>query len=131
MVRRGLVLLAMSIVLIGALWYSQRRTSPARVSGFLEAEEIRVGSRVGGRVRRVLVAEGQDVGRGELLVELEPYDLPDRLAASEALRAQAEANYTRLMNGYRPEEIAQAQARVRPVESESGEASTRPTASGN
>jgi multidrug resistance efflux pump len=112
MVQRGVALVLLSIVLMSALWYSQRRTTAVRVSGFLEADEIRVGSRVGGRVRRVLVAEGQAIGRGELLIELEGYDLPERLAAAKALLAQAEANYDRLRNGYRAEEIAQAKARV-------------------
>ena len=47
--------------LIGSLVYSQRGHGPLKVSGFVEAHQIRVGSRIGGRVHRVAVEEGQIV----------------------------------------------------------------------
>src|SRR3954468_605569 len=45
------IVLVVIVALMGvALWLSQRRTIEPKVSGFIEADEIRVGSRVGGRV---------------------------------------------------------------------------------
>lgn len=90
----------------GALLWSQRRTGPVKVSGFIEADEIRVGSRVGGRVAKVPAVEGQTVKAGDVLVELEPFDLLER-------KAEASARLEKLVNGPRPQEIAAAEARLR------------------
>jgi multidrug resistance efflux pump len=90
----------------GALLYSKRRTQPLKVSGFIEADEIRVGSRVGGRVTKVPAVEGQLVKAGQTLLELEPYDLAEK-------RAEAAARLDKLKNGPRPQEIAAAAARLR------------------
>jgi multidrug resistance efflux pump len=103
---RAIVLIAAVIVMAAALMYSQRRTQPLKVSGFIEADEIRVGSRVGGRVAKVLAVEGQKVKAGNVLVELEPFDLAER-------RAEAAARLDKLKNGPRPQEIAAAEARLR------------------
>lgn len=111
-VRRIIAFLVVLTVLIALLGYSQRRTTPVTVSGYIEADEIRLGSRVGGRVHRVLVEEGQSVSAGELMVELEPYDLMERLAEAEAVLNQQNALYELRKSGYRSEEVAQAEARV-------------------
>jgi RND family efflux transporter MFP subunit len=85
----GVILVA--AVLAVAIFFSQLRRQPLKVSGFIEADEIRVGSRVGGRVQRVPVSEGQQVKLGDLLIELEPYDLNERLAEAMAKIEQATA----------------------------------------
>ncbi|WP_339734208.1 HlyD family efflux transporter periplasmic adaptor subunit [uncultured Gimesia sp.] len=110
--KRILGLVVLSAVLIAALILSQNRHVPLKVSGFLEADDIRPGSRVGGRVKQVLIEEGQSVSKGDLLFELEPYDLLERRAEAVAGLAEAKANYDKLVAGYRIEEIAQAQAQV-------------------
>lgn len=106
----GLFLLAVALLI--ALVFSQNRRVPLKVSGFLEADDIRPGSRVGGRVKRVLIKEGQSVSKGDLLIELEPYDLLERRAEAVAGLAKAKANYQKLVSGFRVEEIAQAKARI-------------------
>jgi multidrug resistance efflux pump len=113
MFRRLVALLLLVMLLITAILYDQYRAVPRKVSGFLEADEIRVGSRVGGRVRAVHVQEGERVAKGQLLVELEPFDLRERLREAEAQLAAREADVQRLEHGYRAEEIAQAEARYR------------------
>jgi len=67
-------------VLISLLYYDQARRAPLKVSGFIEADEIRLGSRVGGRVAKVEEAckEGRKVSAGELLISLEEFDLGAR-----------------------------------------------------
>ncbi len=111
MQKRLLAIAAVSVVLLIMLFQSQRRSGPLKVSGFIESDEVRVGSRVGGRVKAVPVAEGQSVPRGELLVELEPFQLLEQKAQADALLAEAQAEFERLTAGFRPEEIAQAKAR--------------------
>lgn len=105
----GAILIAAGIV--SWLYWQQTRTVPFVVSGFIEADEIRVGSRVGGRVAEVMVAEGQAVHKDEPLFRIDPFDLNEQLAQAQATLAAYRAEHKRLSDGYRPEEVAQAVAR--------------------
>lgn len=110
MTTRIFVFAALVVALAALLAYSQLRTQPRKVSGFIEADEIRLGSRVGGRVKRVAAQEGQRTTAGDVLVELEPFDLVERRAEAEARLSAAKAEHARLVDGFRPEEIEQAAA---------------------
>lgn len=111
MPKRILAAAIVVVCLMGVLVWSQQRRDPLKVSGVIEADEIRLGSRVGGRVARVHVIEGQAVKVGEALVELEPYQLRELLAQARGELARAQADLDRVLNGFRPEEIAQAKAK--------------------
>lgn len=111
MIRRLVLFVAAALVLVAGLLYSQRPRGPLKVSGFVESDEIRIGSRVGGRVAKVLVEEGQPVRRGDALVELEPFNLLEQQAKARGELAEAQAEYDRLYAGYRIEEQAQARAK--------------------
>ncbi len=112
MISRFLVLALIVAGLAVALLYSQRQTGPYKVSGVVEADEIRVGSRVGGRVKAVQVAEGSRVKAGDVLVTLEAFDLPDRRAEADARCRQLQAQLERLEKGPRPQEVAAAKDRL-------------------
>jgi multidrug resistance efflux pump len=116
MIRRLLPVVVVAAALIGLIAFNQLRGRPTQVSGFIEADEIRLGSRVGGRVAQVLVVEGQRVRRGQVLVELEPFDWLELQRGAVATQAAAQAEFERLSAGFRPEEILQAQARVAQLE---------------
>lgn len=108
---RLLVVLILLLMMGAAAWLLRRPLDqPFVVSGFVEADRARVGSRVGGRVAEVMVREGQRVAAGETLYRLEAFDLEQQLAEAEAQAAAADAEMQRLKEGYRAEEIAQAQA---------------------
>lgn len=96
--------------LIGWLTWNQTRTPPFVVSGFIEADTVRVGSRIGGRIAEVLVDEGSIVEPGTPLLRIDPFDLNEQLAQSRATLAALEAEFARLKAGYRAEEIEQARA---------------------
>ncbi len=112
MSKRILLPLVLVSLLVALLIYSQRRHEPLKVSGFIEANEIRIGSRVGGRVSAVRVEEGRRVEPGQVLVELEPYDLRERLAEAQSGLERLQATLSKLKAGPREQEIAVAQARV-------------------
>ena len=97
--------------IIGWLYWQQTRRPSLIVSGYIEADQIRVGSRVGGRVSRVLVQEGEHVEAGAPLIEIDPFDLDDQWAEAEAALAAAQADAARLTAGFRSEDIEQARAR--------------------
>lgn len=106
-----------AVVLVALLLRSQWIAEPLKVSGFIEADEIRLGSRVGGRVREVHIEEGQEITAGTLLVELEPFDFQERRAEADARREQQAARYRQIKDGFREEEIAAANARYRQLTS--------------
>jgi multidrug resistance efflux pump len=112
MIQRIALILLVCLLLTGGLVYSQRRTGPLKVSGFVESDEIRIGSRVGGRVKAVFVEEGDFAKRDQRLVELEPFQLLEQLAQARAQLAQMEADSQRLDAGYLPEEKDQSKAKL-------------------
>lgn len=96
---------------LGWFYWQEHRFKPLVVSGFIEAHDVRVGSRIGGRVAEVLVEEGANVAANAPLLRLDPFDLKQTLAESEARRGAAAARLDRLVAGYRTEEIEQARAK--------------------
>lgn len=111
MPRRLIVVGILVVLLLAALAYSQRPPRAFSVSGYIEADEIRVGSRLGGRIAEVLVTEGQPVKAGQTLVRLEEFDLGRRVEEAQANLAARRAELDRLVHGFREEEVAQALAR--------------------
>lgn len=93
------------------LYVQQSRPVAFVVSGFVEADDVRVGSRVGGRVASVAVNEGDRVHAGATLFTLDMFDWQQRLAQAQAMLASAVADHARLSAGYRPEEVSQTRAR--------------------
>ncbi len=100
----------LAFTLVGVLIYSQSRPAANQVSGIIEADEIRLGSRVGGRVESVSVDEGDQVTQGMSLIQFEPFDILQRREQAVAELAQREAALEKLKAGLRPEEVAQAKA---------------------
>jgi multidrug resistance efflux pump len=113
MKRKGILVLLVLLIGAGAAWlwwYVRQRQAGERLelSGSIEANTVEVGSLVGGRVARVLVAEGDTVRSGQPLLAFES-DLPDlELAQQRAVVAQAEAELARVRRGPRDEERRQA-----------------------
>jgi membrane fusion protein YbhG len=110
MLAKILLFLLVIGALVGGVLARQQQDGPPVVSGLIESEEVRLGSRVGGRVATVLVEEGQAVRAGDVLVTLEPFDLHERVAQARAELAAHRASLARLEAGLRPEEVAQVEA---------------------
>lgn len=109
--KKALFFILLACAAVAILYWSQSRTAAFSVSGILEADEIRIGSRVGGRVAEVLAREGDVVVAGQTLVRLEPFDLESQLAEAERLLEARRQEHIKLQRGPRSEEILQAQAR--------------------
>jgi HlyD family secretion protein len=115
--KRLVIILGVVAVLSVAGWfiYQQFTSAPQRIltlQGNIDIRQVNVGFRVTGRVKEMKLEEGDVVHAGDLIATLDdvPYQDQERLA--EAQVAQAQANYTKMLNGYRPEEIAQARAQL-------------------
>jgi len=79
-----------------------------KFGGYVEAEKIEVGSRVGGRVAKVFVEEGDEVAAGELLVQFETTQTEAQLAAARHRVSRLRAVLDKAVAGPRPQEIAVA-----------------------
>ena len=104
------ILVALCLLGAGYAWWRSNGQSSFVVSGIVEADDIHIGSKVGGRVLKVVAKEGQTVKGGETLVLLEPKEFDASLAEAQAVLRQAQAKYGLVSAGSRPEEIEQAEA---------------------
>ncbi len=102
----------MAVVAVGgyALWSVSANDLSFVISGTIAADDVHVGSKVGGRVLKVVAKEGQMVKAGETLVLLEPRELDVSLTEVQASLRQAEAKYALMSAGFSKEDIEQAEA---------------------
>jgi multidrug resistance efflux pump len=132
----GIVVIALGGAALGWYWTFGRHQGSLQLPGTVEVQEVRLGSKVGGRVAEVLIREGDLVQPGQLLVRFEAPELEaqreqwaarvqsmvaaldkarngartEEKEAARAAAAAAQARYERLKAGSRAEEIRQAQA---------------------
>ena len=83
-----------------------------RVSGYVEATEVRVAAEVGGRLIDLNVAEGNRVKAGDIVAQLDTADIALALQRAAAERQAADAQLRLLVAGARPEDIRQAEAQL-------------------
>jgi HlyD family secretion protein len=106
----------MAVGLLGGLLLTGCRheavSTVPRASGYVEATEIRIASKVPGRVVEVLVVEGVRVEAGQRLVTLSTTETDLALRQVRADRDQAQAQWRLLRAGSRPEEVQQAEAQA-------------------
>src|SRR3989441_487957 len=100
-----LIILAAAVALAATGLYAGwfHRDTALQGSGTVEARNIRVGSKIGGRIDKVLVREGDTVQPGQVLITFDDKEL-------QASLEQSRANAEKAQRGYRPEEIASAEA---------------------
>ncbi|MGA6973220.1 MAG: efflux RND transporter periplasmic adaptor subunit [Candidatus Binatus sp.] len=73
------------------LWPPEDR-STIKVVGMIEAPEVNITSRIGGRIKQLDLIEGDHVEKGQVVAVIEDVDLKNQLAKSNADLAHAEAN---------------------------------------
>ncbi len=95
-----------------APWAAPQDTGTVFGSGTVDATEVAAAFRVAGILSQRPVEEGSLVKAGELLAALDERESVARLHQAEAAQQAAEARLRDLEQGYRPQEIAEAQALV-------------------
>jgi multidrug resistance efflux pump len=96
----------------GVWWRFRREPTELQLPGTVETQEVRLSSRVGGRVAKVLVNESDLIEPGTVIVELEMPELDAQRAHFVAQKQAAEAVLEKLERGPREEEKAAAKAAV-------------------
>jgi multidrug resistance efflux pump len=105
----GGALLAAILVTLG-FWPLRLRRESLQLPGVVEIQEVRLGSKIGGRVAAVLVNEGDIVQPDQPLVRIDVPELEAQKIQWEARLKQMEADLEKQKNGSRAEEIAQAKS---------------------
>jgi multidrug resistance efflux pump len=106
----GALVIAAIAVSLGFFWPFGRNGKELHIPGTVEIFEIRLGSKVGGRVAQVYVKEGEEVEAGRELVRFETPELDAQKAQLEQRLAAARAEYKKAKDGPRPQERADALA---------------------
>lgn len=88
------------------------------VSGHVEATDVRVSTKVGGRLETFTLEEGDRVESGQQIAGIDTVDIRLALDSARAEREQAEADLDLRVAGPRKEEIAEAEAQVKAAEAE-------------
>jgi RND family efflux transporter MFP subunit len=95
------------------------RQDSVAASGSVEGSETAdIAFQVSGRVARVFVEEGQHVGRGQLLAELDATDYRNALDAASAQKQVAEALAQKASAGLRKQEVEEARIELSRSEDE-------------
>ncbi|HEY3781350.1 MAG TPA: HlyD family efflux transporter periplasmic adaptor subunit [Fimbriimonadaceae bacterium] len=106
--RRVIIIPLVVAGLLAGGWFIDRNraASESTLSGFFENEPTLTASRIGGRVEKILVKEGDVVHKGQPLVLMEDQSIKSSVEAQKAAEEQAQENYHELAAGSRPEDIA-------------------------
>jgi HlyD family secretion protein len=107
----GAILLVIALAGGGGYWlWSLGKPKVLRLPGVVEVQEVRLGSKVGGRVEKLLIREGDIVTPDQPLLEFEAPELKNQRLQAKAKLDSAEAELARAIAGARKEEKAAAEA---------------------
>jgi multidrug resistance efflux pump len=91
-------------------WPFHHEPDVLRLPGVVETQEVRLGSKIGGRVAQVYVKEGITVKAGDKLVRFAVPELEAQRGQLEARLQAAHAEWEKAWNGPRPEDIRYAES---------------------
>ncbi|MCP3872142.1 MAG: biotin/lipoyl-binding protein [Desulfobacteraceae bacterium] len=108
MVSNKLLLFLFLVVIIGIYTiagYFIISPEPLIIQGEVEAAQIRVSSKIAGRVETLHIKEGNSVEKGQLLVSIESPEIDAKLKQAKAAKRAATAQKTKADKGTRKEKI--------------------------
>jgi multidrug resistance efflux pump len=109
----GLLVVVLLAAAGGAAWLFgpfRSHRSALVLSGTVEIQEVRLGSKLGGRVKSVSVREGERVTAGQEIVRFDTPELDTQRDQLQARLRAAEADLLKARRGPRPEEKAEGKA---------------------
>lgn len=113
-----LFLVVVGATTFGIFWYYSDGNSTLHLYGTVEVQEVRLGSKIAGRVKEVLVRENDIVEPNQLLVRFETPELEIKRDQARQQLLEAELLQKKAQNGNRPQEIAEALAQVQSAEAQ-------------
>lgn len=112
LIAAALALLIAAIATRGFGLFKNEGDANLTLYGNVDIREVDLGFRVGGRIKTIEVEEGARVKAGDLLATLDSASIESRARQASAEVSMTEANLTKLRNGNRAQDIAQARARL-------------------
>jgi HlyD family secretion protein len=114
---RFIIVIAVLVILAGAGWFVYQQAAATRLDklilhGNVDIRQVNLGFRVSGRIQEMKREEGDGVRNGDVIALLDAGPYEDQVHLAEAQVAQARANYTKMVNGFRSEEIEQLRAQI-------------------
>ncbi len=100
----GIVLVLLLILVIVSGWIMSS-TPDIILQGEAEAKQIKVASKIPGRIERIIVQAGQQVHKGDTLVEISTPELDAKKVQAESARKAAKSQSIKAKNGAREEQI--------------------------
>lgn len=122
------VAVAIAMVLaLGLVWFARNGNGAAELVAYgnIDLRQIELPFNASERVAEVLVDEGAQVAKGQLLARLDTSRLVPQMEQARAEVLAEEQVLERLRRGNRPEEVAQAEANRRLAQAEHDEAQSR------
>jgi HlyD family secretion protein len=122
--KKVLISLVFLLIVVTTAFFVIRRTprssNELKVSGTIEVTSVELSFKVGGRLSRRLVDEGQMVTAGQLLARLEDDELKEERSARSAEQRAAKSMLADLRAGSRREEIRQGEAALARMRADAG-----------
>jgi HlyD family secretion protein len=81
-----------------------------KLLGNVDIRKVDLGFRVGGKISKLFVEEGERVAAGQLLAQLDTVPYEEEMSLAQAQRLSSAATLAKLETGNRPQEIRQAKA---------------------
>lgn len=98
----------------GGVWlWLLAQPNVLRLPGVVEVQEVRLGSKVGGRIDKLLIREGDIITANQALIEFEAPELKNQRLQAKARLVSAEAELLRAVNGPRQEDKDAAEAAMK------------------
>src|SRR5262245_46148965 len=110
--------LVLSLPLVTACGKEEKDPNRLVASGHVEATDVRISTKIGGRLERFYLQAGDAVAAGTVLGRIETVDIELAIAQGRAERGTAAAELDLRVAGPTREEIAQAQANVNRAEAD-------------
>jgi HlyD family secretion protein len=106
----GIILIVIfGLVMLGVEGWFFLMPVPTIILGEVEATQVKVSSKIAGRLESVLVREGERVQKGQLLLTLESPEIDAKLKQATSAERAAGANREKAFTGLRKQEIQAAQ----------------------
>jgi HlyD family secretion protein len=103
----------LAVAVVGVRLIAHRKAAEGILgSGLIEADEVQVSAKIGGRLAQMLVREGDEVKSGQLVAVLEHADIDADIERARGALAAADAAAREMQRGSRVEQIEGARARL-------------------
>ncbi|WP_019673248.1 HlyD family secretion protein [Psychrobacter lutiphocae] len=104
------VIIVMAVIVYGLKKSVNSTEAPIVLQGQMEMQSTAIAAKVPGRIAKIMVTEGDSVGVGQQLIEMDSPEITAKMNQALAGREMAQSQLDKAQNGARPQEIGQAKA---------------------